>query len=150
MRLENKIALISGGARGIGAAITRIFAQEGAKLVIGDVLEEEGRRTAEEVTTGGGECFFVRLDVTSEPDWERAAGEVMIRIGKLDILVNNAGVSARGNVEETSEADWIRTMDRRRNRPPARHLERLRRQQGSGADIQQVHGHPIRQGKHPL
>ena len=68
MRLENKIALISGGARGIGAAITRIFAQEGAKLVIGDVLEEEGRRTAEEVTTGGGECFFVRLDVTSEPD----------------------------------------------------------------------------------
>ena len=111
MRLENKVALISGGARGIGAAITRIFVQEGAKIVIGDILEEEGRRTAEEITSSGGECFFVRLDVTSEADWEQAAGEVMTRFGKLDILVNNAGVSARGNVEETSEADWTRTMD---------------------------------------
>ena len=60
MRLENKVALISGGARGIGAAITRIFVQEGAKIVIGDILEEEGRRTAEEITSSGGECFFVR------------------------------------------------------------------------------------------
>ncbi|MCH7737106.1 MAG: glucose 1-dehydrogenase [Chloroflexi bacterium] len=111
MRLENKVALISGGARGIGAAISRIFAQEGAKLVIGDVLEEEGRRTAAEITDGGGECFFVRLDVTSEADWGKAAGEVMDRFGRLDILVNNAGISARGNVEETSEADWTRTMD---------------------------------------
>ena len=111
MRLENKVALISGGARGIGAAITRIFVQEGAKIVIGDILEEEGLRTAEEITSSGGECFFVRLDVTSEADWEQAAGEVMTRFGKLDILVNNAGVSARGNVEETSEADWTRTMD---------------------------------------
>ena len=71
MRLENKVALISGGARGIGAAITRIFVQEGAKIVIGDILEEEGRRTAEEITSSGGECFFVRLDVTSEADWEQ-------------------------------------------------------------------------------
>ena len=111
MRLENKVALISGGARGIGAAIARIFAQEGAKLVIGDILEEDGRRTAAEITQGGGECFFVRLDVTNEADWEQAAGEVITRFGRLDILVNNAGISARGNVEETSEADWTRTMD---------------------------------------
>ena len=59
MRLENKVALISGGARGIGAAVTRAFAREGAKIVIGDVLEDEGRRTAEEVTAAGGECYFV-------------------------------------------------------------------------------------------
>ena len=111
MRLESKVALISGGARGIGAAITKMFAQEGAKLVIGDILEEEGRRTAKEVTDGGGECFFVKLDVTSEADWEQAAGEVVSRFGRLDILVNNAGISARGNVEETSEAEWTRTMD---------------------------------------
>ena len=111
MRLENKVALISGGARGIGAAVTRAFAREGAKIVIGDVLEDEGRRTAEEVTAAGGECCFVKLDVISEVDWARAANEVTIRFGKLDILVNNAGVSARGNVEETSEADWSRTMD---------------------------------------
>ncbi len=111
MRLENKVALISGGARGIGAATARIFAQEGAKLIIGDVLEEEGRRTAAEITDGGGECFFIKLDVTSEADWEQVAGEVTSRFGKLDILVNNAGISARGNVEETSVADWTRTMD---------------------------------------
>ena len=111
MRLENKVALISGGARGIGAAVTKIFASEGAKIVIGDILEEEGRRTAEEVNAAGGECYFVRLDVTSETDWAQAASEATTRFGKLDILVNNAGVSARGNVEETSEAVWSRTMD---------------------------------------
>ena len=111
MRLENKVALISGGARGIGAAIARIFAQEGARTVIGDILEEEGRRTAAEITESGGECHFVRLDVTSEADWEQAANAVITRFGRLDILVNNAGISARGTVEETSEADWTRTMD---------------------------------------
>lgn len=111
MRLENKVALISGGARGIGAAIARIFAQEGARTVIGDILEEEGRRTAAEITESGEECLFVRLDVTSEADWEQAAGAAITRFGRLDILVNNAGISARGTIEETSEADWTRTMD---------------------------------------
>ena len=111
MRLENKVALISGGARGIGAAIAGILAGEGAKIVIGDVLEEEGRRTAAEINESGGGCFFIRLDVTSEADWEQAVGEAITRFGKLDILVNNAGISARGTVEETSEADWTRTMD---------------------------------------
>ncbi len=111
MRLDNKVALISGGARGIGAAVAKIFAQEGAKLVICDILEDEGRKTAEEITTAGGECVFVRLDVTSETDWEQAAAEVTSRFGRLDILVNNAGITARGNVEETSVADWTRTMD---------------------------------------
>ena len=111
MRLENKVALISGGARGIGAAVAKIFAQEGAKLVICDILEDEGRKTAEEITAAGGECVFVRLDVTSETDWEQAAAEVTSRFGRLDILVNNAGITARGNVEETSVADWTRPMD---------------------------------------
>ena len=103
MRLESKVALISGAARGIGAAVTKIFAREGAKLVIGDILEDEGRRTAGEVTAAGGECYFVRLDVVSEADWIKAVDEVIARFGKLDILVNNAGVSARGNIEDTSD-----------------------------------------------
>ena len=111
MRLENKVALISGGARGIGAAVAKIFAQEGAKLVICDILEDEGCKTAEEITAAGGECVFVRLDVTSETDWEQAAAEVTSRFGRLDILVNNAGITALGNVEETSVADWTRIMD---------------------------------------
>ena len=111
MRLENKVALISGGARGIGASIAGLFASEGAKIIIGDVLEEQGRRTAANINESGGDCFFIRLDVTNESDWERAVGEAVTRFGKLQILVNNAGISARGNVEETSAADWTRTMD---------------------------------------
>ena len=111
MRLDNKVALISGGARGIGASIARIFTKEGARVVIGDILNEEGQRTVAEITESGGECFFVRLDVTSEQDWEQAVGAAVTRFGKLDILVNNAGISARGAIEEMSEADWTRTMD---------------------------------------
>jgi NAD(P)-dependent dehydrogenase (short-subunit alcohol dehydrogenase family) len=72
MRLENKVALISGGARGQGTAEARLFAREGAKVVIGDILEEEGRKVEAEITEGGGQCLFVRLDVTSEESWQRA------------------------------------------------------------------------------
>ena len=66
MRLENKVALISGGARGMGAAEAILFAAEGAKVVIGDVLEDEGRQTEAQINESGGDCLFVRLDVTSE------------------------------------------------------------------------------------
>lgn len=111
MRLENKVALISGGTRGIGASIARLFAREGAKIVIGDILEEEGHQTETEIIGNGGECLFVRLDVTNEADWEQAVGAAISRFGQLDILVNNAGISARGTIEETSEAEWTRTMD---------------------------------------
>ena len=69
MRLENKVALISGGARGMSATEAKLFAGEGAKVVIGVMLEEEGRRTEAEINESGGECLFVRLDVTNEEDW---------------------------------------------------------------------------------
>ena len=92
MRLENKVALISGGARGMGAVEARLFAGEGAKVVIGDVLEDDGRRTEAEINESGGECVFVRLDVTSEESWQSAVNEAVQRFGKLDILVNNAGI----------------------------------------------------------
>jgi 3(or 17)beta-hydroxysteroid dehydrogenase len=111
MRLENKVALVSGGARGIGAAITKILAQEGAKVVIGDVLEDAGQKTAAEINDAGGECVFVRLDVTSEAAWNSAVGEAVSRFGKLDILVNNAGVTSRGMIEDISVDDWTRVMD---------------------------------------
>ena len=111
MRLENKVALVSGGARGIGAAITKILAQEGAKVVIGDVLEEKKKKTAAEINDAGGECVFVRLDVTSEAAWNSAVGEAVSRFGKLDILVNNAGVTSRGMIEDISVDDWTRIMD---------------------------------------
>ena len=111
MRLESKVALISGGARGMGAVEAHLFAQEGAKVVIGDVLEEEGRQTEAAVNEAGGECVFVRLDVTSEADWAAAVGEAVSRFGKLDVLVNNAGISSTGGIEDLTVEDWDRTMD---------------------------------------
>ncbi len=111
MRLENKVALISGGARGMGAAEARLFAGEGAKVVIGDVLEEEGRRTEAQIGEAGGECVFVRLDVTSEANWKEVVATAVTRFGRLDILVNNAGVSGR-NVAQSAEVEiWDQVMD---------------------------------------
>ena len=111
MRLENKVALISGGARGMGAVEAKMFANEGARVVIGDVLEDEGRRTEAEINESGGECVFVRLDVTSEESWQSAVSEAVDRFGKLDILVNNAGIYRTNNVTETSSEEWDQVMD---------------------------------------
>ena len=87
MRLEGKVALISGGARGMGAAEVRLFASEGAKVVLGDVLQEEGQQVEAEIAEAGGEAVFVPLDVTSESDWQNAVNTAVKRFGKLDILV---------------------------------------------------------------
>ncbi len=111
MRLQGKVAIISGGSRGMGAVEAALFAKEGAKVVVGDVREEEGRSLVEKITREGGDAVFVRLDVTSETDWEAAVSEAANRYGKLNVLVNNAGVSARGSIEETTVADWDRVMD---------------------------------------
>ena len=110
MRLENKVALISGGARGMGAAEAKLFAREGARVIVGDILEAEGRQTEAEINEGGGECVFVRLDVTSEGDWQSAVAAAVSRFGKLDILVNNAGIVARGVLEDTTVEVWDRVM----------------------------------------
>ena len=111
MRLENKVAFISGGARGMGAAEAKLFAQEGARVVIGDVLDAEGRQTESEIIELGGECLFVHLDVTSEESWTHAISATVARFGKLDIMVNNAGVVARGVLEDTTVAEWDRVMN---------------------------------------
>ena len=111
MRLENKVAIISGGSRGMGAFEAELFVQEGAKVVICDVRDEEGDALAKKIVDRGGEAAFVHLDVTSESDWAAAVSEAVERYGKLDVLVNNAGVSARGSIEETSPDDWDRVMD---------------------------------------
>ena len=111
MRLEGKVALISGGARGMGAAEAKLFAEEGAKVVLGDVLEEEGQQVEAEIAESGGEAVFVHLDVTSESDWRGAVDTAVERFGKLDILVNNAGIFNRAFIHEQSEEDWDRVMD---------------------------------------
>ena len=112
MRLEGKVAFISGGARGMGACEAELFASEGARVAIGDVREDEGRRLAAAIGEAGGECLFLPLDVTSQAQWESAIAATVARFGRLDILVNNAGVGATNvRIEETEEADWDRVMD---------------------------------------
>ena len=111
MRLEGKVALISGGARGIGAAVTRRFASEGASVVIGDILLEEGQLLADEIQQSGGEIAFTPLDVTSESSWSDAVALAIDRYGKLDILVNNAGITKRDRIEDETPENWDRIME---------------------------------------
>ncbi len=111
MRLDGKVAFISGGARGMGAVEAKLFAREGAKVAIGDILEDEGRQVEAEINETGGSAIFMRLDVTSEVEWQRAVQSTVDAFGRLDILVSNAGISAQGMVESTTEEDWDRVMD---------------------------------------
>ena len=93
MRLEGKVALISGGARGQGAAEARLFVREGAAVVIGDILDEEGMKLEAELRELGANVSYIHLDVTNADQWQAAVEETVSRYGKLDILVNNAGIA---------------------------------------------------------
>ena len=109
-RVDGKVAVVTGGAGGIGAATARLLAREGAAVVIGDLLEEQGRAVEAQIAEVGGQALFVPMDVTSEDDWRRAIQAAVAAYGKLDILVNNAGISGRNTVEETSVELWDRVM----------------------------------------
>jgi len=111
MRLDGKVAIISGGARGMGAAEAKLFAREGAKVVICDVLEDEGRQTEAQINEVGGDAVFVKLDVTSQDEWENAVNIAVERYGKLDILVNNAGILVQSTIEDMPVEMWDRVMD---------------------------------------
>ncbi|MCI0802511.1 MAG: glucose 1-dehydrogenase [Chloroflexi bacterium] len=111
MRLEGKVALISGAARGMGAEEARIFAREGASVVIGDISEEDGQAVEAQISEAGGQALFVRLDVTQENDWTRAVDLAVSRYGKLDILVNNAGISSRSFTDDTGIDGWDKIME---------------------------------------
>jgi NAD(P)-dependent dehydrogenase (short-subunit alcohol dehydrogenase family) len=108
MRLSGKVALISGGASGMGRSEAVIFAKEGAKVVVADVLEAEGRTVADSL---GGAGRFVRLDVTSEAAWQEGVAAALSHFGKLDILVNNAGISGSFDPDTLSTSAWDRLMD---------------------------------------
>src|SRR5262249_39540598 len=107
-RLDGKIALISGAARGIGAETARLMVEAGAKVAVGDVLDERGRETVQTLERAGGEAIYLHLDVTREEDWTAAIAAVTGRFGVPDILVNNAGVFLGMSLEEASLADWHR------------------------------------------
>jgi cyclopentanol dehydrogenase len=109
-RLDGKVALISGGARGQGACEAQLFCAEGARVLFGDVLDDEGRALEEELRSAGHDAAYVHLDVTKEDDWQAAVALAESRYGKLDVLVNNAGILIRGSIEETTEEEWDRIM----------------------------------------
>ena len=111
MRLDNKVALITGGARGQGAVEARLFAAEGANVVICDILDEEGKRIESEINNTGGSSLFAHLDVTDESEWQHVIETTLNSFGKLDILVNNAGIYKWSQVEETTSELWDQTMD---------------------------------------
>ena len=111
-RLAGKVALISGAARGMGAAEARLFAREGARVVLADVLTGEGKAVEDDITAKGGQAVFAPLDVTREADWTRVVALAESRFGALHILVNNAGIGAPSSrVEATTLEAWQRVMD---------------------------------------
>jgi NAD(P)-dependent dehydrogenase (short-subunit alcohol dehydrogenase family) len=113
MRLKDKVAIVTGAAHGIGAAVVRAFAREGARAIVGDILDDEGRKLADDVnrTAGATVAVYMNFDVTKATHWDNAVALAESTFGKLDLLVNNAGVPGRPGVEDTTEESWNRTMD---------------------------------------
>ena len=110
-KLDGKVALISGGARGQGAAEAETFAREGAKVVFGDIRDTEGQKVEATIRAAGGEASYVHLDVTSEADWQRAVQTATDRHGRLDILINNAAIIIpRVPIEDRTAAEWDQVM----------------------------------------
>jgi NADP-dependent 3-hydroxy acid dehydrogenase YdfG len=109
-RLDGKVTLISGAARGIGGETARLMASAGASVVVGDVLDERGRETVATMIAAGAQAEYAHLDVAREQDWTAAINLAVDRFGKLDILVNNAGVFIGKGIEEISLDEWNRLV----------------------------------------
>ena len=111
MRLKNKVAVITGGAQGIGRAIALGMAREGAKVVVADLQSEKARSVADEVKILGGDALGFEVNVADESSVKRLAQATFAQFGRVDILVNDAGVYLKSSVVDMSEADWDRTLD---------------------------------------
>ena len=110
MRLAGKVAIVSGGANGMGEAEAHLFAKEGAKVIVADMSVEGGERVAAAIAAAGGEARFARIDVTDEDDWQETVKTAVSVYGKLDILVNNAGISGTYQPDTLSTEAWDRIM----------------------------------------
>jgi NAD(P)-dependent dehydrogenase (short-subunit alcohol dehydrogenase family) len=111
MRLKDRVAIVTGGAHGLGEAEARLFAREGAVVVIADVRTDLGERVSADINASQGRAMFVRTDVTSEIDWRTLIDQTIETYGKLDILVNNAGISGSAVGGDLSLAGWNRLME---------------------------------------
>ncbi|MFB6231631.1 MAG: SDR family NAD(P)-dependent oxidoreductase [Salinibacter sp.] len=136
-RVQGKVAIVTGGARGIGRATAKMLAAEGARVAITDVDEEAGRETAASVDEAGHEAAFLEHDVASEADWERVVAEVQGTFGAPDILVNNAGIYRITPIEEETVEDWRQLMDVNVTGVflGMKHCTPLMREQGTGSVI---------------
>ena len=110
MRLEGKVAIISGASGGMGAEEARLFAREGASVVIADIIDEDGEAVARQIEDSGGEAIYVHTDVTSAESWEAAVQATIEKYGKVDILVNNAGISSGAHEDPLDIDGWNSIM----------------------------------------
>lgn len=110
MRLENKVAIVTGAGKGIGWGIAKVFSQEGAKVVVVDWDEEAGKRTAEEIRQSGGDAIFVKCDVSNEEQVKAMVQATLDKYGRIDVLVNNAGIGVYKPVLEATSEDWDRCL----------------------------------------
>jgi NAD(P)-dependent dehydrogenase (short-subunit alcohol dehydrogenase family) len=110
MRLKDKVAIVTGGAHGMGEAEARLFTKEGAKIVVADLLTDQAEAVAADIRAGGGEAIAVRTDVTSEPDWLALIDRTVSTYGRLDILVNNAGISGSSVGDPDALEGWNRII----------------------------------------
>lgn len=110
MRLKDKVAIVTGGARGIGQAISELFAKEGATVIIWDLLED-GKETADGILQAGGTAEFMHLSVTDSASIQKAVDDIVARFGKIDILINNAGITRDRTLLKMSEEEWQSVID---------------------------------------
>ena len=110
-RLEGKVALVSGAAKGQGAEEVALFAAEGAQVLFGDILDDLGLEVEKYIAAAGHNAKYIHLDVTNSQDWENAINLAESEYGKLDILVNNAGIALPQDYLDVSSEDWDRTME---------------------------------------